>query len=57
MLAQAELPESRDILIIAHRHHDGLIDAIENRQSTRAESIAREHARIALTNPRVVATP
>ncbi len=54
VLAQAELPESRDILIIAHRHHAGLIDAIEHRQSTRAESIAREHARISLTNLDIV---
>jgi GntR family transcriptional regulator, vanillate catabolism transcriptional regulator len=54
VLAQAELPESRDILIIAHRHHDGLIEAIERRQGARAESLAREHARIALTNLEIV---
>ena len=54
VLAQAELPESRDILIIAHRHHAGLIDAIEDRQSARAESLAREHARISLTNLEIV---
>ena len=29
VLAEAELPESRDILIVAHRHHDWLIEAIE----------------------------
>jgi GntR family transcriptional regulator, vanillate catabolism transcriptional regulator len=50
VLAEAELPDSRDILIIAHRHHVGLIEAIERRQSARAESIAREHARLALAN-------
>jgi GntR family transcriptional regulator of vanillate catabolism len=54
VLAEAELPQSRDILIIAHRHHDGLIDAIERRQGARAESLAREHARIALTNLGIV---
>jgi GntR family transcriptional regulator of vanillate catabolism len=54
VLAQAELPESRDILIIAHRHHAGLIEAIESRHSARAESLAREHARIALTNLEIV---
>jgi GntR family transcriptional regulator of vanillate catabolism len=54
VLAEAELPESRDILIIAHRHHDGLIEAIENREGSRAESLAREHARIALTNLGIV---
>ncbi len=54
VLAEAELPESRDILIIAHRHHDGLIEAIEHRHGARAESLAREHARIALTNLEIV---
>ena len=50
VLTEAELPESREILIIAHRHHSGVIDAIEHRQSARAEALAREHARVALTN-------
>ncbi len=45
ILAEAELPESRRILAIAHRHHAGLIQAVEARQGTRAESLAREHAR------------
>jgi GntR family transcriptional regulator of vanillate catabolism len=54
VLGQAELPESRDILLIAHRHHVGLIEALERRQSARAESLAREHARIALTNLEIV---
>jgi GntR family transcriptional regulator of vanillate catabolism len=54
VLTEAELPESRRILVIAHRHHDGMIEAIEARQSARAESLAREHARIALTNLEIV---
>lgn len=54
VLAEAELPESREILIVAHRHHLGLIEAIEQRQGGRAESLAREHARIALTNLEIV---
>ncbi len=54
VLAEAELPESRDILIVAHRHHDWLIEAIEARQSARAESLAREHARTALANLEIV---
>lgn len=54
ILAEAELPASRDILIIAHRHHEDLIDAIERRQSARAESLAREHARLALSNLEIV---
>ncbi|MGZ4186405.1 MAG: GntR family transcriptional regulator [Solirubrobacteraceae bacterium] len=54
VLTEAELPESRQILVIAHRHHQGLIEAIESRQGARAEALAREHARIALTNLEIV---
>jgi GntR family transcriptional regulator of vanillate catabolism len=54
VLAEAELPASRDILIIAHRHHSSLIDAIERRQGARAEALAREHARVALANLDIV---
>jgi len=54
VLAEAELPASRDILIIAHRHHEILIEAIERRQSERAEAVAREHARLSLTNLEIV---
>jgi GntR family transcriptional regulator of vanillate catabolism len=54
VLTEAELPESRQILVIAHRHHQGLIEAIEGRQGARAEALAREHARIALTNLEIV---
>lgn len=54
VLTEAELPESRRILVIAHRHHEGLIEALEARHGARAESLAREHARIALTNLEIV---
>ena len=54
VLAEAELPASRDILIIGHRHHDSLIEAIERRQGSRAEALAREHARVALANLDIV---
>jgi GntR family transcriptional regulator, vanillate catabolism transcriptional regulator len=54
LLQQAQLPESRDILVVAHRHHQGLTEAIERREGGRAESIAREHARLSLTNLEIV---
>ena len=38
VLEQAELPESREILVVAHRQHLALIEAIEQRQGARAES-------------------
>ncbi|HYB29227.1 MAG TPA: GntR family transcriptional regulator [Solirubrobacteraceae bacterium] len=54
VMAQAVLPESREILMLAHRHHLGLLDAIERGQGTRAEGLGREHALLARTNLEVV---
>jgi GntR family transcriptional regulator, vanillate catabolism transcriptional regulator len=54
VLAEAELPESRRVLVVAQSHHRALIDAIERREGARAESIAREHARLARLNLDIV---
>jgi len=54
VMAQAVLPESREILMLAHRHHLGLLEAIERGQGTRAEGLGREHALLARTNLEVV---
>ncbi|HEY5389095.1 MAG TPA: GntR family transcriptional regulator [Solirubrobacteraceae bacterium] len=54
VLSEAELPASREILVIAHSQHLALIEAIAGREGARAESIAREHARLALQNLRIV---
>ena len=45
-----ELPEWRDILVIAQHQHHSLIEAIGTRQGARAEDIAREHARLSRHN-------
>jgi GntR family transcriptional regulator of vanillate catabolism len=37
-------------LSVAHEQHKAIIDAIANREGARAESLAREHARIAMRN-------
>jgi GntR family transcriptional regulator, vanillate catabolism transcriptional regulator len=50
VLTDAEWADSQDLVIVGHRHHTNLIDAIERRQSGRAEALAREHARLALTH-------
>jgi len=50
VLAQAGLERSREILLVALNHHSALLDAIEKRQGARAESVAREHARLASQN-------
>jgi GntR family transcriptional regulator, vanillate catabolism transcriptional regulator len=54
VMAQAELPESREILVIAQDHHRGLVDAFERREGARAEALAREHARVARRNLEIV---
>jgi GntR family transcriptional regulator, vanillate catabolism transcriptional regulator len=47
---QAELPESHRIIYVAQTQHRAMIEAIEGGEGTRAEAVAREHARIALWN-------
>jgi GntR family transcriptional regulator of vanillate catabolism len=37
----------RDILFVSQEQHRSIVDAIKNRQGTRAESIAIEHSRSA----------
>jgi GntR family transcriptional regulator of vanillate catabolism len=54
VLAEAELPESRQILLLAQQHHRAIVDALERREGTRGEALAREHARIAARNLEVV---
>ena len=54
VLTEAELPESREVLVVAQSHHRSLVDAIERREGARAESIAREHARLARFNLDIV---
>jgi GntR family transcriptional regulator, vanillate catabolism transcriptional regulator len=54
VLAQADLPESREILMIAQDHHRSLVDAFERREGARAEALAREHARVARRNLEIV---
>ena len=50
VLAQADLPESREILFLAQAQHRAILEAIEAREGTRAEALAREHARLAKQN-------
>lgn len=54
VLAQAELPESREILVVAQNHHYGIVEAIDRREGSRAEGLAREHARLARRNLEIV---
>ncbi|HEY4318145.1 MAG TPA: GntR family transcriptional regulator [Herbaspirillum sp.] len=50
VLAQAKIPGSFDILKMAQAQHRDIVEAIEARSGSRAEALAREHARIARKN-------
>jgi GntR family transcriptional regulator, vanillate catabolism transcriptional regulator len=51
---QANSPQARDMLIVAQDQHRQVLDAIGKREGARAESIMREHSRIAQRNLRDV---
>jgi GntR family transcriptional regulator, vanillate catabolism transcriptional regulator len=53
LMAQASVPASRALLVVAQDQHRCLIEAIVAREGARAEAIAREHARLAIRNMRV----
>ena len=54
VVAQANSPHARDMLMIAQDQHWQVLDAIEQREGSRAESLMREHSRIAQRNLREV---
>jgi GntR family transcriptional regulator of vanillate catabolism len=52
VLARADSPHARDTLIVAQAQHRAVLEAIVQREGTRAEALMREHARIAHQNLR-----
>lgn len=55
---QANSPKARDMLIVAQDQHRQVIEAIAHREGARAESVMREHSRLAQRNLReAVHTP
>jgi GntR family transcriptional regulator of vanillate catabolism len=50
LLKQHASAGSMDLFLIALDHHRSIIDAIANREGMRAETLAREHARLARRN-------
>ena len=54
LTSHASLKRSREILIVAQHQHRVPVDALRARQGTRAEEIAREHARLAQLNLELV---
>jgi GntR family transcriptional regulator of vanillate catabolism len=50
LMVQRELPEFHGSLLLAQSQHKAILEAIELREGTRAENLAREHARLARRN-------
>lgn len=50
VLGRADSVAAHRALVVAQIQHRALVDAIESRESARAEALAREHARIAREN-------
>jgi len=50
VLAQAALPDAHQTLLIAQEQHRAILEAVSAGESSRAESIAREHSNVAKRN-------
>ena len=50
VFARSKLPQAMEMLILGAEQHHSLIEAIEQRQGTRAQAIAWEHARLSRRN-------
>jgi GntR family transcriptional regulator of vanillate catabolism len=47
---QTQLPGWHEILVVAQHQHHAILDAVESGDAARAESVAREHARLSRQN-------
>jgi GntR family transcriptional regulator of vanillate catabolism len=56
VMADRGSPRARDRLVIAHEQHHAMVEAILRGEGTRAEALAREHARNAQRNLATVLT-
>jgi GntR family transcriptional regulator of vanillate catabolism len=54
ILGHAQKKEGREVVTISQMHHHAIVDAIANREATRAEAMAREHSRLARTSLEMV---
>jgi len=49
VMAQRQVGDLREVIFTSQLHHRAILDAIENGEGARAESLAREHAELSLT--------
>jgi len=50
LMGHAQKKEGREVVRISQMHHRAIVEAIANREPARAESMAREHSRLARTS-------
>ncbi|MCB1462809.1 MAG: GntR family transcriptional regulator [Nitratireductor sp.] len=53
IMAQSNIPESRQLLVVAQDQHRCVVEAIANHEGARAQAIMQEHARLAARNLRL----
>lgn len=52
VVTQSNSPQARDMFVVAQAQHWQALQAVEQREGSRAEAVMREHSRIAQTNLR-----
>jgi len=50
VFARSKLPRAAEMILVGHEQHHAIIEAVEHRQGTRAEGLAREHALLSRRN-------
>ena len=50
VFARSKMPKAAEMFTLGQEQHRALVEAIQNREGTRAESIAREHSRLSRRN-------
>jgi len=53
LYVRSKLPRAPHMYAVSHEHHRSIVEAIEQRQGTRAEAVAREHSRMTRRNVEV----
>jgi GntR family transcriptional regulator of vanillate catabolism len=50
VFARSKLPRAAEMIFVGHEQHHAILEAVEHRQGTRAEALAREHAQLSRRN-------
>ena len=50
VFARSKLPRAAEMIVVGREQHHAILEAVEHRQGTRAEALAREHAQLSRRN-------